>query len=79
MKISGEYELSDIYARHFDELAKEVDINAALLKQIIKNQCEKIPNILESVISEFDNTIGEKILFVAKHNCNLTLERLSIE
>lgn len=68
MKIGGYYEHDKILLRYFERLAKENNINFTQLKKIIKNQCEKLPDIVSQVINEIPNNIGKDILAVVVKN-----------
>lgn len=75
MKIGGYYDPKDIYPRHWERLSNEVDISYTQLKKVIKRQAKELPMVVKDVISEFDNTIGEKILAVVNENCNQIQKR----
>ena len=68
MKIGGYYEHDKILLRHFERLAEENGIILTFLKKIIKNQCEKLPDIVDEVINQFPNNIGKDILAVVEKN-----------
>ncbi len=74
MKIGGHYKHDEILLRHFEKLANENDISFTQLKKVIKNQCENLPIIVESVINSFDNKIGKDILSVVQKNCTKMLK-----
>ena len=74
MKIGGHYKHDEILLRHFEKLANENDISFTQLKKVIKNQCENLPNIVESVVNSFDNKIGKNILSVVQKNCTKMLK-----
>lgn len=70
MKIGGYYEPEKIYPRHFERFANDVEISYTQLNKIIKNQCEKLPQIVTEVANSFENTIGLNIIEVVEKNCN---------
>lgn len=70
MKIGGYYEPEKIYPRHFEKFANDVEISYTQLNKIIKNQCEKLPQIVIEVANSFENTIGLNIIEVVEKNCN---------
>lgn len=74
MKIGGHYKHDEISLRHFEKLANENDISFTQLKKVIKKQCETLPNIVDDVISSFDNKIGKDILSVVQKNCTKLLK-----
>ena len=74
MKIGGHYNHNEILLRHFEKLANEADISFTQFKKIIRNQCEILPDIIDSVINSFENNIGKDILAVVNKNCNKLLK-----
>lgn len=69
MKIGGHYEHDKILQRHFEKLANDVGISYTQLKKIIIKQCDILPDIIEKVTEDFENTIGKDILEVVRKNC----------
>jgi len=75
MKIGGLYDPKRIYAKNWETLAQETDINYTQLQQEIIKMAKRLPVELEKVINSFENTIGKDILAIVKENCERTIRR----
>ena len=59
----------------FEKLAKDIGISYTLLVDTIKEQCEKLPIVLEEVVKSFENKIGQSILTEVRKNCQKNLKK----
>lgn len=74
MKIGGHYDSNNIYPRHFEQMTKDIGISYTQLKKVLKYQCEQLPNIVQNVYVNFENTIGKNILDVVIKNCKRNIK-----
>ena len=77
MEIGGCYNVGNVTPVHFKRLANEVGISYPLFSNLIKEQCEILPDILRDVSSSFENKIGDKMFTIVAKHCNKTSKLFS--
>ena len=74
MKIGGYYERKQIYPRHWERFADDADISYTQFKKTLKEQASALPEIVENVIQNCENSIGKEILSAVNKNCQKVLK-----
>ena len=81
MKIGGENRLEWVMARHWEWLAKEVNINLSVFKKQLLNFCEALPDRIQGTHLKFiekygHNQLVEAIVSVVQKRNVRTLKHL---
>ena len=77
MSIGECFNVGNVTPVHFKKLANDVGISYPQLCQVIKSQCEAVPEIIREVSESFENRIGASILTLVSKHCNKTLKLFS--
>lgn len=77
MSIGECFNVGNVTPVHFKKLANDVGISYPQFCQVIKSQCEAVPEIIREVSESFENRIGASILTLVSKHCNKTLKLFS--